>query len=59
MLDFYQLLPDFNFYRLNQDGLVNLGDYSPVHEIFSGQNILAISKTISLVIIQKYIHCYE
>lgn len=45
MKDFYDLLPDFTFFRLLPNGAVNLGTYRPVtHEIFGFQNIVAIHK---------------
>lgn len=42
--DYYELLDGFTFYRLSEDRLVPLGTYSPRHEIFQFQNILAIEK---------------
>ena len=45
--DFYLLLKDFEFYRLKQDGMVRLGDYTPVNEIFTAQNIIAVHKSVS------------
>ncbi|MCC8427007.1 FkbM family methyltransferase [Mucilaginibacter sp. UR6-11] len=53
--DFYKILPDFNFYRLNKNNIVLLGDYNPVNEIFTAQNLLAIHKTISPKINSKHI----
>jgi FkbM family methyltransferase len=44
--DFYLLLSGFNLYRLNRNGLVSLGQYQPINEIFTAQNILAVHKTI-------------
>jgi FkbM family methyltransferase len=41
--DFYECLPDYQFYRMLPDGLVQLGPYNPVLcEIFAYQNIVAI-----------------
>lgn len=40
--DFYTLLKGYHFYRLHQRNLVRLGDYIPVNEIFTAQNIIAI-----------------
>lgn len=41
--DFYDLLPNYTFYRLLPDGLGPLGPYRPVtHELFAFQNIVAI-----------------
>jgi len=43
--DFYQLLPNHDFYRLNPYGLYPLGEYRPLtHEIFGFQNIVALPK---------------
>ena len=44
MKDFYEILGGYNFYRLDTKRLIPLRDYSPIHEIFQFQNILAISK---------------
>jgi FkbM family methyltransferase len=44
--DFYLMLMDFEFYRLKQDGLVHLGDYTARNEIFTAQNLLAVHKTV-------------
>jgi FkbM family methyltransferase len=40
--DFYELMPDFNFYRLLPNGLFPLGDYSSKYESFIIQNVIAI-----------------
>lgn len=42
--DFYLLLPQFNFYRLDEKRLIPLGEWQPIHEIFMFQNIVAIRK---------------
>ncbi len=43
--DILNLLDDYSFYRLLPDGLISMGEYSPVHwEIFAYQNIVAINK---------------
>jgi FkbM family methyltransferase len=42
MKDFYELLPEFVFYRLAKDHLIALGNYDSRHEIFKFQNILAV-----------------
>ncbi|TXD81701.1 FkbM family methyltransferase [Subsaximicrobium wynnwilliamsii] len=41
--DFYDILEPygFNFYRLNEKGMINLKSYNPIHEIFKFQNIIA------------------
>lgn len=45
--DFWELLPNYNFYRLLPDGMVKIESYSPVYcEIFAYQNIVAILKRI-------------
>lgn len=40
--DFFDLLPDRVFYRLDSDRLIPLGKYNPRNEIFAFQNILAV-----------------
>lgn len=40
--DFYDLLPNFKFYRINSNSLIPLGDYRSEYEIFQFQNILAV-----------------
>jgi FkbM family methyltransferase len=42
--DFYEILPGFDFYRLLSNGLLHLGPYSPRHEVFAFQNILAVKQ---------------
>jgi FkbM family methyltransferase len=45
--DFYELLVNYNFYRMLPDGLIFLGDYNPIYqEIFAYQNIVAIRKDL-------------
>lgn len=45
--DFWYFLPNYNFYRMLQDGLVPIKKYSPVLcEVFAYQNIVAILKEI-------------
>ena len=46
--DFYILLEDFHFYRLRFDGLIPLGEYNTINEIFKFQNIVAVSSPISI-----------
>lgn len=43
--DFYDLLPNFTFYRLKQGGLIKLGSYKTINEVFKFQNIIAISRS--------------
>jgi FkbM family methyltransferase len=48
--DFWDMLADYNFYRLLGSGMVKLSDYSPVYcEIFAFQNIVAIRKDTDLL----------
>ena len=42
--DFYELLPDYQFYRIGTKKLIPLEHWQPIHEIFVFQNILAIRK---------------
>jgi len=40
--DFYLLLAGFDFYRIFRNGIIKLGPYSHLNEIFTLQNIVAI-----------------
>lgn len=43
--DFYEILCDYQFFRMLPDGLVPLGEYNPLFcEIYAFQNIVAIHK---------------
>jgi len=42
--DFYVLLREYKFYRLNSQSLIPLFEYRPMNEIFQYQNIIAIQK---------------
>ena len=42
--DFYDCLPNYMFYRLDEKKLIPLNDWQPKYEIFMFQNIIAISK---------------
>jgi len=42
--DFYDILPHFNLYRLDEKRLIPLNEWQPKHEIFMFQNIIAIAK---------------
>ena len=53
--DFYQLLAEFEFYRLKQNGVVNLGKYNPVNEIFTAQNIVAVHESVPNSAINLYL----
>ena len=44
--DFYQILTDYNLYRIKKDFLIPIFDYDSKNEIFKYQNILAIRKEI-------------
>jgi len=45
--DFYDYLVDYNMYRLLQNGLVPIKNYSPLScELFAFQNIVAINKSV-------------
>jgi len=46
MKDFYDLLPEFDFYRVRKGNLIPLGPYSPYHEVFLYQNILAVHQSL-------------
>ena len=51
--DFYLILNDFEFYRILQNGIIKLGAYSPLNELFTLQNIVAIRKDICHLIKTK------
>ena len=42
--DFYDLLPNYDFYRISPKELIPLGEYNTINEIFAYQNILCIKK---------------
>lgn len=43
--DFYELLPNYTFYRMLRDGLIALGPYAPLGcELFAFQNIVALPR---------------
>lgn len=45
MKDFYDILPQYDFYRLLPKYLMPLGEYRALtHEIFAYQNIVAIRR---------------
>lgn len=44
--DFYQILPQYDFYRLSETKLIPLGKYNSSNEIFKFQNILAVNRKI-------------
>lgn len=46
MKDFYDELSGYDFYRIKTGGLVPMGYYDTIHEIFKFQNIIAISKKL-------------
>ncbi len=47
LLDFYNILKQYSFYRITPKGLISLGQYSHDNEIFDFQNIVAIhSKSV-------------
>ncbi|MDP3996398.1 MAG: FkbM family methyltransferase [bacterium] len=45
--DFYEILGQYELFRLHEKGLIPLGSYNPKNEIFQFQNILAINHTAS------------
>jgi FkbM family methyltransferase len=42
--DFYELLPGYNFYRLDKNRMIAMGLWQPNHEVFRFQNIVAVLK---------------
>lgn len=53
--DFYDLLPNHCFYRLNKSALIPLRKYSARNEIFQFQNIIAVRSDLEARILQ-FIH---
>lgn len=48
MKDFYEVLPNFDFYRMLSDGLAPMGPYFPqFSEIFAYQNVVAVRKDVT------------
>lgn len=43
--DYYEILIDYDLYRLDENRLITLNDWQPIHEIFMFQNILAIKRS--------------
>lgn len=47
MKDFFQILGDYEFYRMLPDGLAPMGPYfPPIYEIFAYQNIVAVRRGV-------------
>jgi len=47
--DFYELLNNFDFYRLLPNSFIHIKKYEPIHcEIFAYQNIVAVRKELNL-----------
>jgi len=46
--DFYAILGNYDLYRIKKGGLVPLGPYRTINEIFKYQNILAVRKDIDI-----------
>jgi len=57
--DFYTALGDFNFYRLHQNYLISLGEYTTYNEIFTAQNIIAVHHSIADMIDSNFIKRYD
>lgn len=54
--DFCLLLNDFEIFRILPNGLINLGAYNSVNEIFLLQNFLAVQKDICHLVDKSYVH---
>jgi FkbM family methyltransferase len=48
--DFYDYLPDYKFFRLGSDFLIDLGPYNPRNEVFVFQNIVAIQDAFEFLV---------
>lgn len=46
--DFYDILKDYNIYRLDSNRLIPLFEYNSTNEIFKFQNFLAVNKKIEI-----------
>ena len=44
--DFYNMLPGYNFFRLDSNRLIALNNYNPANEIFLFQNIVAVKQNL-------------
>lgn len=44
--DFYLMLKDYEFYRVSQNGVIELGPYNSINEIFILQNIIAVRNDV-------------
>ena len=50
LADFFELLPEYDFFRMLPDGVVKL-EYNPVFcEIFAFQNIVAVRKNSGIIL---------
>ena len=54
--DFYLLLNDFEIFRIRQNGLISLGAYNSVNEIFLLQNFLAVRKDKCHLVDKSHLH---
>jgi FkbM family methyltransferase len=54
--DFYLTLPQFEFYRIVQNGLIALGPYTHLNEIFNLQNIVAVRKEFRHLIKESFLN---
>jgi len=54
--DFYLFLKNFEFYRLVKNGMLSLGEYNPVNELFTAQNIIAVHESVLPKLSGEYIY---
>jgi len=54
--DFYLALENFDFYRIVENGLIKLGAYTPVNELFVHQNFMAVRKDLSKLIDPAFLY---
>ena len=45
---FYDILPEYNLYRLDSNSLININTYKTKNEIFKFQNIVAFNKKLNI-----------
>lgn len=57
--DFYLLLNDFEIYRIHRGGIISLGAYNSVNEIFLLQNFVAVRKDICHLIDKSFLYSFH
>jgi len=55
LYDFYNILSNYEIYRMHRAGLIPLGAYSPREEVFVFHNLLAVRRPLAHKIPERYI----